>query len=1221
MSKNIFKQKNLYYFLIPFVFFCIFSLISITLAQQGSTIWQEPTATPPNGNVSAPLNVGNVTQTKTGGLNIYGNAEIRSRLYVKGHVGTNAELTLQKGGTNPNNLNYPQFSFMATEDTLRLITRVYSFNNMGGLRIAVTNATTIGVVNINGNVGIGTTNPTAKLEVAGNIKIADGTQGSNKVLTSDANGLASWKSLSDILSTTNIAQLTVGKICLGSSSCIENWNDITNQTGTNYWTLSGNNLYPTSTSYNVGIGTNNPSAKLEVNGQIRIKSNENNDNYGYIEFDSDSKLNIGLKGKEFHKYDLNKNYVIESNELDVAKEDFNKGKITFRQLLRIIQLYNLGSYNNIALTDPYDIKEVGGIININNSQIRITGGNPGLNKVLTSDANGLASWKSLSDILSTTNIAQLTVGKICLGSSSCIENWNDITNQTGTNYWTLSGNNLYPTSTSYSVGIGTSNPSKKLTVFANKASDGLKIIREGGGTGSNAVEKTGLSINMGNLHPWIDYVGGIAFIPIDNYNELGNWQTNPTYSLYLSSKGNVGIGTTKVFSNQDAKFDAQLQIVSSDLDSFADLFLGKKGVNEAFSLRAGGDGNISFHIRKVNFESGVLSNDYFTIISNGNVGIGTNDPSTKLDVVGNIKVSGTSTNAGNITATGIITAKNFCITGSNNCLFSLAETVNNLNTSITNITNIINKGITGSGTENYLAKFGAGGKTIGNSIIYETSTGKVGIGTTSPSKKLTVFANKASDGLKIIREGGGTGSNAVEKTGLSINMGNLHPWIDYVGGIAFIPIDNYNELGNWQTNPTYSLYLSSKGNVGIGTTKVFSNQDAKFDAQLQIVSSDLDSFADLFLGKKGVNEAFSLRAGGDGNISFHIRKVNFESGVLSNDYFTIISNGNVGIGTNDPSTKLDVVGNIKVSGTSTNAGNITATGIITAKNFCITGSNNCLFSLAETVNNLNTSITNITNIINKGITGSGTENYLAKFGAGGKTIGNSIIYETSTGNVGIGTNNPAAKLDVRGIVSTSNGFVVSDGTDTFVSLGNDNNRNLELRSKGGTPYIDFSNDTEKKNNNYTTDFDMRIILTGNDTLEVQGGDLKVSGKVTGTELCIGGDCKKSWPTGGSKTERIICTYSENYFTYFDKNSGTLEIENQCKIKRDTESKDNKNYILGCPSGYRIVSGGPWCDGNKFIRESRPDSLTSWKVSCRESYFSLDISNKTTPNGASIICEK
>ena len=33
----------------------------------------------------------------------------------------------------------------------------------------------------------------AKYTLTGNIKIADGTQGANKVLTSDANGVASWQ--------------------------------------------------------------------------------------------------------------------------------------------------------------------------------------------------------------------------------------------------------------------------------------------------------------------------------------------------------------------------------------------------------------------------------------------------------------------------------------------------------------------------------------------------------------------------------------------------------------------------------------------------------------------------------------------------------------------------------------------------------------------------------------------------------------------------------------------------------------------------------------------------------------------------------------------------------------------------------------------------------------------------------------------------------------------
>lgn len=48
------------------------------------------------------------------------------------------------------------------------------------------------VIQQTGNVGIGTIQPVAKLDVSGKIKVTDGTHGAGKVLTSDADGLASW---------------------------------------------------------------------------------------------------------------------------------------------------------------------------------------------------------------------------------------------------------------------------------------------------------------------------------------------------------------------------------------------------------------------------------------------------------------------------------------------------------------------------------------------------------------------------------------------------------------------------------------------------------------------------------------------------------------------------------------------------------------------------------------------------------------------------------------------------------------------------------------------------------------------------------------------------------------------------------------------------------------------------------------------------------------------
>ncbi len=59
------------------------------------------------------------------------------------------------------------------------------------------------------------------------------------------------------------------------------------------------------------------------------------------------------------------------------------------------------------------------------------------------------------------------------------------------------------------------------------------------------------------------------------------------------------------------------------------------------------------------------------------------------------------------------------------------------------------------------------------------------------------------------------------------------------------------------------------------------------------------------------------------------------------------------------------------------------------------------------------------------ILGQGTANYVAAF-TGVNQIGNSIIYDNGT-NVGIGTTNPGAKLDVGGYVTAPNYWIQEAG--------------------------------------------------------------------------------------------------------------------------------------------------------------------------------------------------
>ena len=238
------------------------------------------------------------------------------------------------------------------------------------------------------------------------------------------------------------------------------------------------------------------------------------------------------------------------------------------------------------------------------------------------------------------------------------------------------------------------------------------------------------------------------------------------------------------------------------------------------------------------------------------------------------------------------------------------------------------------------------------SPIY-VSGSNVGIGTTIPSQKLDVYGGyiRSDTGFCIGTScitswsvGGITGSGS---------SGQVTFWTGStsVGGDNNLFWDNTNKrLGIGTTAPQTSLHV-----IGNITANTF----------LGTINA-----ANVSSGQFGANT-------GGGNYSFP---------------------GNVGIGTTTPLYKLDVVGDVRWSGTL-QGGSVPWARLTSFPPSCPAG---------QFVTAVGSSLT-CASPPSGGVSGSGTTNYLAKW-TGSTTLGNSIIYDN--GNVGIGTTNPLSILSI-----------------------------------------------------------------------------------------------------------------------------------------------------------------------------------------------------------------
>ena len=258
--------------------------------------------------------------------------------------------------------------------------------NIGNALYGTTSTTQAG-----GSISIGKTAPDAgvTLDVKGTFQYADGNQGLNKVLTSDANGLASWKNAQGTAKSlaTNGLSLTVvnDSVQLGGT--------LTKKTDIN---MNGQNLVfkrLASGTGNVGIGSlATPRAPLEVQGN----AGEDPLILSPVKLASETPNAVDAANPTYYNLQISEQGVVRKTPAKASAPLVTNGL----SLTAVNDSVQLGG----ALTKNTTISAAGNDTLKISAPLAITSGNPGADKVLTSDSTGNVSWLTLPKLIEKTFI-------------------------------------------------------------------------------------------------------------------------------------------------------------------------------------------------------------------------------------------------------------------------------------------------------------------------------------------------------------------------------------------------------------------------------------------------------------------------------------------------------------------------------------------------------------------------------------------------------------------------------------------------------------------------------------------------------------------------------------------------------------------------------------------------------------------------------------------------
>lgn len=253
-------------------------------------------------------------------------------------------------------------------------------------------------------VNIGSGAPTSRLNIAGTIKIMDGTQGMGKVLTSNANGLASWTTPAAMPKGHNNQTMRFNGTNIQASSALINTgtaigigelnpqgvlhvSEPFNFSGIVYSSSNGNGLNDLSVD-NSGFSGSSPTTYV-----IRIQNAGPNPNI--IEVSNDSGATFGAPVAITNPINLangvTATFASPTGHTFGDSWTWTVGP-SFKDLLVV-----KGGKVGIGTANPDFHLDVNGStrsVSVVTGSLKVSGSSPGVGKVLTSDSEGNATWSS-----------------------------------------------------------------------------------------------------------------------------------------------------------------------------------------------------------------------------------------------------------------------------------------------------------------------------------------------------------------------------------------------------------------------------------------------------------------------------------------------------------------------------------------------------------------------------------------------------------------------------------------------------------------------------------------------------------------------------------------------------------------------------------------------------------------------------------------------------------